>query len=109
MNSSDGGQDMKANYPDDEQGHDEDLGVQIIRGKLYTDKGFQPRVGGIFISTDAFEKSGKNWSEQVKELEGKTLELKGNVVRHWCGPIEQCLNQGYMDRMKNVEYINILD
>lgn len=93
----------------DDQGHDEELGVQTIKGKLVTDKGMQPRIGGIFISTDAFEEDGKDWMPRVKELAGKTLEVKGMVIRHWCGPMEQCLSQGYMDRIRKPEYLKVLD
>lgn len=93
----------------DDQGHDEELGIQTIRGKLVTDKGMQPRIQNIFISTDAFEEDGQDWMPRVKELAGKTMEVKGMVIRHWCGPMEQCLTQGYMDRIREPEYLKVID
>ncbi len=108
INRPDDNENMEEMYSEDDQGHDEELGKKTIKGKLYTDKGFQPRVAGIFIQTAAFEEDGKDWRDRVRELEGKTLEVKGMVVRHWCGPMEQCLTQGYMDWMREVESLKVL-
>ena len=92
----------------EQQGHDEKLGVKTIRGKLTTDKGFSPRVDGIFIAREFFAKDDKKWQEEVEALKGKKVELKGMVIRHHCGPYEQCLSQGYMDWMREPEYIKVL-
>lgn len=98
---------MTAEDMDENQGRDEELGIKTLKGRLALDKGAQPRVDGVFISTDAFREDGKHWRERVTELKGKMIEVKGMVIRHWCGPMEQCLSQGYMDRMNEVEYLKI--
>ena len=93
---------------EEQQGRDEELGVKTIRGKLTTDKGMTPRVNCIFIAREFFGQDGKNWNDEVTALKGKKVELKGMVIRHHCGPMEQCLSQGYMDWMREPEYLKKL-
>ncbi len=86
-----------------QQGHDEELGVKTLRGKVTLDKGMQPRVNGVFIDRDYFKQDGKKWQDEVQRLKGKKVEVSGMVIRHHCGPMEQCLSQGYMDWIRKVD------
>ena len=93
----------------DMQGHDESLGVKTLRGKLSTTKGHQPMVEGVILSKDIFSKDRKLAEQRIHEMEGKVVEVTGEVVRHHCGPLEQCLSQGYIDGMKEVESFEVVD
>jgi len=92
---------------EDMQGHNEDLGIKTLKGKLRTTKGAQPIVEGVLISTDFFEEEGKSWHEKVESLEGKTVVITGQVNRHWCGPMEQCMSDGYIDSMQEVDSFEV--
>ena len=92
-----------------DEGHDESLGNKTMTGKLVTNKGATPQIDGVFISKDYFKQDGQDWYKVMEPFIGKKVEAKGEVIRHWCGPMEQCLSQGYMDWMRKPEYVKILN
>lgn len=72
------------------------LGTKVLRGRLARDKGAMVKLQGVFIRiTDA----------RYMALSDTVVEARGIVRRHFCGPTEQCLSQGYMDFMDKPEYI----
>lgn len=91
----------------DYEGSNEDLGVKTLSGKLTTTKGAQPMVSGVMINTDYFKEEGKSWREKVVSLEGKKVVITGRVNRHHCGAYEQCLSEGYIDSMKEIESFTV--
>lgn len=82
-----------------QQGWDEDLGEKTLRGKMTLTKGKQPMVDGVMLSKDYF---GEDWRAKTVALEGKRVEVKGHLWRHHCGPLEQCLSPGYIDRLVEI-------
>lgn len=93
----------------DEQGRDESLGVKTLKGKLNTTKGHQAMLEGVMLPSALFGDDHQAAHKRIHELEGKTLKVRGEVIRHWCGPLEQCLSQGYIDRIKDVDIFEIAD
>lgn len=84
------------------EGWNEELGVKVLRGRLTTTKGAQAMLEGVILDSDYF---GENWRKEVESLKGKRVEAKGKVLRHHCGSMEQCLTQGYIDSLYDIEYV----
>lgn len=90
----------------DENGRDEILGVKKITGTLTSTKGNLPMLNGIILDQEmVFEEEGRNWKPEYAALKNKRVTAVGEVIRHWCGKYEQCLEQGYIDHMRNIEAI----
>ncbi|MEM7038445.1 MAG: hypothetical protein AAF570_15785 [Bacteroidota bacterium] len=102
-------EDMFAPSEPAEPKEDEFLGNKVITGKLTTTKGAQPMIDGIMLNLDFVREEGaKTWKPEFEKLKGKKVELKGDVWRHHCGPHEQCLQQGYIDSFRSLEYMKAL-
>jgi hypothetical protein len=96
--------DSKKEIP--ENGRDEVLGVQKVTGTLLSSKGNLPMIDGIILDQEMiFEEEGRNWKSEYEALKNKRCTAVGEVIRHWCGPHEQCLEQGYIDYLRNIESI----
>jgi len=91
----------------DAEGWDESLGVKVLKGKLTTTKGAQPMVEGVLLATEIFNEDHQQAMVLIQEFKGKVVEVKGEVIRHHCGPMEQCLSQGYIDVVRVAEYLNL--
>lgn len=90
----------------DENGRDEELGVQKITGKLISTKGNMAMINTVMLDAEViFEEEGRNWKPEYAALKNKRVTAVGKVVRHWCGKYEQCLEQGYIDHMSEIEDI----
>ncbi|MGB1241488.1 MAG: hypothetical protein ACPG49_03135 [Chitinophagales bacterium] len=90
----------------EQEGWEEFEGNQILKGKLYTSKGAILGIEGVFINQDYEVDSDK---PKLRPLIGKNLEVKGDVYIYHCGPLEQCLTQGYMRWLRNVEYVKVIE
>ena len=90
-------------------GWEEFEGNRIVKGELYTSKGAILGIAGVFISEDYKADSDNKQLPKLRPLVGKTLEVKGDVYTYYCGPIEQCLTEGSMKWMRNVEYVKVLE
>lgn len=102
-------EEQENNMATEKQGWDESLGEKTLRGSLYTTKGHSPMVEGVMISTHNFDKDYQKAHDRIEELKGKTLELTGEVIRHHCGPLEQCLSPGYIDGMREVKEMKVVN
>ncbi len=91
-----------------EVGYEEFEGNRILKGELYTSKGAILGIGGVFISEDYESDASNKVKPALRPLVGKTLEVKGDVYVYYCGRYEQCLTQGYMKWLRNVEYIKVI-
>ncbi len=91
-----------------EEGWEEFEGNQILKGELYTSKGAILGIGGVFISED-YEVDTSKQKPKIRPLVGKKIEVKGDVYIYYCGPLEQCLTEGYMKWLRNVEYVKIIE
>ena len=91
------------------QGWNESLGVKTLKGKLTTTKGAQPMLEGVILAREIFAADRQAAQKRIEGLKGKVVEVKGEVMRHHCGPLEQCLSQGYIDSMTKADYLNAPD
>lgn len=89
---------------------DEFKGRQAIEGPLSITKGGRAMINGIMVTDDEFlETMDENWRGMLEEMEGKTVKAHGDWYRHWCAPMEQCLQQGYIDRLEKLELFELVE
>ncbi|MEZ4886098.1 MAG: hypothetical protein R3E32_15290 [Chitinophagales bacterium] len=88
-------------------GWEEFDGNRILNGELYTSKGAILAIEDVFISEDY--KAGSSKKPELQPLIGRVLEIKGDVYIYHCGPQEQCLTEGSMKWMRNVEYVKVAE
>ncbi|MFK7904960.1 MAG: hypothetical protein AB8B69_07545 [Chitinophagales bacterium] len=99
---------VKEANKNEEEGWEEFEGNQILKGELYTSKGAILGIGGVFISED-YEVDASKQKPKLRPLVGKKLEVKGDVYIYHCGTLEQCLTEGYMKWLRNVEYVKVIE
>lgn len=92
-----------------EVGYEKFEGNRTLKGTLYTSKGAILGIGEVFISEDYESDTDNELKPELRSLVGKTLEVKGDVYVYYCGRHEQCLTQGYMKWLRNVEYVKVLE
>ncbi len=90
-------------------GWEEFEGNRVLKGKLYTSKGAILGIADVFITEDYKSDSNNAQLPDLRSLVGKALEIKGDVYIYHCGPAEQCLTQGFMKWLRNVEYIKVIE
>jgi len=90
-----------------EVGYEEFEGNRTLEGELYTSKGAILAIGGVFISEDYNADSSNDLLPELRPLVGKKLEIKGDVYVYYCGRYEQCLTEGYMKWLRNIEYVKV--
>jgi hypothetical protein len=78
-----------------------------ISGTPYQTKGAQFMLQGVIVNDrEVLEKHGLY--QIGSEALGKyTVEITGKVNRYHCGPMEQCLTQGYIDNMPKISSITV--
>jgi hypothetical protein len=93
------------NNPNSAGGKETCEGPKILRGKLYHTKGRMGEVGGYILS--GLYLTGENgvWKPEFEALVGKEVEVKGVHYRYVCGPIEQCLEGGVINYLREIEYL----
>jgi hypothetical protein len=84
------------------EARDEPLGEKTLTGKLMSTKGNQATVNGVILSRSYVFDEHRRWKPELMALKNKRVTVTGEVIRHWCGPYEQCLEQGYIDRMVEI-------
>ncbi|MEM1000649.1 MAG: hypothetical protein AAGN35_26585 [Bacteroidota bacterium] len=87
------------------EARDEPLGERTLKGKLVITKGNRAMVDGVLLANAYVYAEGKTWKPEVEALKNRRVVVTGDVVRHWCGPHEQCLETGYIDTMVEVREI----
>lgn len=89
----------------DDEGWDESLGFQVLSGTLTTTKGAQAMLKGVLLSSDIFSEDHKEAMSIIQGLKGRQIQVEGEVIRHHCGAMEQCLDQGYIDVLRKAKSI----
>lgn len=88
-------------------GYTEALGKKTLSGTPYLTKGAQIMLEGVILSDKAtLEKNGL-YRLSSEELSGYNLIVTGKINRYHCGPMEQCLSQGYIDSMSEIDKIEV--
>jgi hypothetical protein len=87
------------------------LGPKTVRGRLYHTKG---RLGSLdkYILSGQYlseEGQGYHWKPEFEAMVGKEVEAKGVHYRYRCGPIEQCLEGGVIDYLREIEYLKAVE
>jgi hypothetical protein len=95
---------MKSN-PNSAGGKETCEGPKTIRGKLYHTKGRLGEVGGYILPPQFLTGGESAWKAEYEELVGKEVEVKGVHYRYVCGPIEQCLEGGVINYLREIEYL----
>jgi hypothetical protein len=91
-------------------GHETCLGPKIVQGKLYHTKGRLGNVGDFLLSGSFLTGgSSSDWKPEFEALVGKKVEIKGVHYKYYCGPIEQCLEGGVMNWLREIEYLKPLE
>lgn len=94
---------------ENQEGWEEFEGNRILKGELYTSKGAILGIEEVFIDSEYKTNSNNKKLPELRPLVGKTLEIKGDVYIYHCGTMEQCLTQGYMKWLRNVEYVKVIE
>jgi hypothetical protein len=85
------------------------LGPTTVRGKLYHTKGRMGEVNGFILSGLYLTGENGAWKPEYEALAGKEVEVKGVHYRYVCGPIEQCLEGGVINYLREIEYLRAAD
>jgi hypothetical protein len=88
-------------------GYTEKLGTQTLAGTPYLTKGAQFMVEGVIISDEKTLEKHNLLNKGSEELAKYQVRITGNVDRYHCGPMEQCLSQGYIDFMREIKEISV--
>lgn len=90
-----------------QEGWTEELGSKNLKGTPYLTKGAQIVLEGVILSDR--ETLQKNNLEGIgsADLGNYSLEVSGVVKRYHCGPMEQCLSEGYIDHMPSIDKIKV--
>lgn len=92
----------------DYEGRTEYEGEKTIVGILGTTKGHQAMVNGIILGNDFLDdKETHRWKKEYLAMKGKKVEVKGHHYIYYCGPMEQCLSQGYIPYLRDIEYMKL--
>jgi lysyl-tRNA synthetase class II len=82
--------------------------IITITGKLGKTKGAMATVAGKFLDDDFIKiKSSKKWKDEYEKMYGKEVEVRGRLNVYYCSIYDQCLNDGKMEFLKNIEYIKL--
>lgn len=91
---------------EDENGWDEELGLKTLKGTGNLTKGARLMLNGVMITDMETLRKVQFDKIPTEKLAETTFEITGVVIRHHCGPHEQCLQQGYIDVMRKVDSIS---
>lgn len=97
--------------PNEIGGKETCLGPVVARGKLFHTKGRLGSLGDYLLGGDFLTGgvSGYNWKPEYEALVGKEVEAKGVHYRYRCGPIEQCLEGGVINYLREIEYLKAVE
>lgn len=87
-------------------------GEKILQGKFDLGDYHGATVDGVFVDINPLyngDDSTKAASEIELQWADKMVEVKGDLYIHYCGYDEQCLSDGKIPYLKNVEYIKALE
>lgn len=91
----------------EEGGRTEELGEMTLSGTPYQTKGAQFMLQGVIVNDrEVLEKHGL-YHIGSEALGKYTVEITGKVNRYHCGPMEQCLSEGYIDNMPKISSITV--
>lgn len=86
------------------------LGPKTVRGFLHHTKGRLGSVGGYLLSGQYLAGGGSgNWLPAYEALVGKEVEVQGVHYRYRCSPIEQCLEGGVIDYLREIVYLKAVE
>lgn len=94
----------------DVQGHGTVIGIVTVRGILSGSKGMNAQLDGMIISpSELTDEDGNHWKPEYEAMLGKEVEARGEHYHYVCGPMEQCLTQGYIDYLRSLEYLKLVE
>jgi hypothetical protein len=86
-------------------GKETNMGARTIRGKLYHTKGRMGEVAGFILPPHFLTDGGSNWKPAYEALVGQEVEVQGVHFQYRCGPIEQCLEGGVINYLREIVYL----
>ncbi|OWY21046.1 hypothetical protein C7N43_34200 [Sphingobacteriales bacterium UPWRP_1] len=78
---------------------------KIIYGRWSRTKGAMLYINGILIDPSEIEKLKNARKFKNEKWRGKKIKVKGDLCIHYCSPYEQCLSDGIMRFLNNVQYL----
>lgn len=78
---------------------------KTIYGRWSRTKGAMLYINGILIDPSEIEGLKNAHRFKNEKWRGKKIKVKGDMCIHYCTPYEQCLSDGIMRFMKNVQYL----
>jgi hypothetical protein len=87
------------------------IGPVTVRGILQHTKGKMGSLNGFILPGNYLtpEGHGYNWKPEFEAMVGKQVEIKGVHYRYRCGPMEQCLDSGVINYLREIEYLKLVD
>lgn len=78
---------------------------KTIYGRWSRTKGAMLYINSILIDPSEIESLKNARRFKNEKWRGKKIKVKGDLCIHYCTPYEQCLSDGIMRFMKNVQYL----